>query len=61
MSAGHRLPEIRDYTLAQVRAFTAAIHRQRRGQMRDAALVARVAQAERQPFREFLRGLDGAD
>lgn len=55
------MPEIRDYTLAQVRAFTAAIHRQRRGQMRDAALVARVAQAEKQPFREFLRGLDGAD
>lgn len=61
MSGGHRLAEIRGYTLAQVRGFTAAIRRQRLGEMRDAALVARVAQAEKKAFKEFLRSLDRAD
>jgi len=49
---------VRGYTLAQLRAFTAAAEKSRRRELRDQVVNLRAAQYEKNDFAKYLKGLD---
>jgi hypothetical protein len=55
---GHSLGDVRGYTLAQLRAFTAAAEKSRRRELRDQVVNLRAAQYEKNDFAKYLKGLD---
>lgn len=57
IGAGHRLPDVEQYTLAQVRAFLGAIERQQRAVRFGDALAMRMAQAEGKVWKKYIKGL----
>lgn len=57
VARGHTFDAIRSYTLAQVRAFMAAIERQERDQRLGDAIAARMAQADGKAWKAYVKGL----
>jgi len=57
VARGHTLDAIRGYTLAQVRAFMAAIERQSREERLGDAIAARMAQADGKHWKSYVKGL----
>jgi hypothetical protein len=58
LSHGHRLEDVRNYTLSQVRQFLAAAVAARRRQLRDMAVAARAAQYDKQGFKQHLKEIE---
>ena len=59
ISEGHRLDEIKGYTLRQVRAFMGAIERRNREVRVAEAIALRMAQAEGKHWKKYIQGLRG--
>lgn len=59
MSHGHTLPDIRRYTLQQVRAYMGAIERAEAARRLSAALDARMSQADGKAWKKYIAGLRG--
>lgn len=53
------MPDILDYTLAQVFAFARAADRQRRNALKDLAVATRAAQADAKGWKAYVREIDG--
>lgn len=58
ISNGHRLEDVRFYTVAQVRLFVEAIARRERGEHLQQITAARMAQFDAKSFRAALSELD---
>ena len=54
---GHTLEAVKGYTLAQVRAFVAAIERQERERRLGDAIAGRMAQADGKAWKAYVKGL----
>lgn len=61
VSAGHRWPDVQEYTLAQIRLFDAAAGRLTRGEQRIALLSARAAWSDASVYRGLLDALEGVN
>lgn len=59
IAAGHRWPDMQEYTLGQIRAFGSAAARQARERDKTALLTARAAGGDAALFHGWLNALDG--
>ena len=59
IGAGHRLSDIRDYTLPQIKLFCTEVGKQEAQHLRQMAMAARSANAKQQDFDKMMRALDG--
>lgn len=57
MERGHRLDDVRGYTLRQLRAFTEAAGRARRRELRDDVVNLRAAQYDKNGFKAYLESI----
>lgn len=55
---GHSIEQIRRYTLTQFNCFIGACISRRKGELREMAFIARVAQYDKDAFLQALKGLD---
>lgn len=58
IASGHTLEAIKGYTLAQVRAFLAAIERRQREERLGDAYAARMAQADGKAWKSYVKTLE---
>jgi hypothetical protein len=56
---GHRLPDIRGYTIRQIRLFMSAIERAERERRLDEAIMLRMSQADGKDWKSYIRKLEG--
>lgn len=56
IAAGHRFNDLQHYTLEQIEMFSAAINTAKAEQIKNNAIAARAAQADKKDFQKFMRG-----